>query len=487
MTKMRACTWNEFATSRVKVAGNSPAVTLVLGLLILTSTPVTATPTARSTDGEGMGFIEIAGDNWTFIDAATGELFVPFGTNYYDPETGWPPQLWKQFDPERVDYHFALMKQLKVNVARVFLTAASFQPERLTVSEEALDKLDRMIEIARRHGIRLILTGPDHWEGVPAYWSPDRFAHEIALGALDHFWTVVAGRYKDEPVIMAWDLLNEPMIPWESPTMAAQWSAWVREQYSSAGELARAWGEESARVEWEWGHFRIPQNRGDEGNPRLYDYQRFRESIARRWVERQVQAIRAVDPNHLITLGMIQWSFPYSRATWEPDPLAPSWYSAFNPHRLADLLDFVSIHFYPVLGDPATPALLKANEEYLQAVLHFADVGKPVVLEEFGWPPGTWNERVLQVTEGLASGWLSWPFADSPASTDLSKTAGLVTVDGRVKEWGRTFQAYVAARTKAPPPRRDDLRPVDIDWRTVLTTSNPYVYLEDYLVAAGLK
>lgn len=435
-----------------------------------------------------MGFIAVAEDNWTFVDTRTGERFVPFGTNYYDPETGWPPQLWKQFDPERVDEHFAKMKELNVNVARVFLTAASFQPARLSVSEEALGKLDQMIEIARRYGIRLILTGPDHWEGPPGYWHPDRFAHQIAIGALEHFWTIVGERYKDEPVIMAWDLLNEPGIPWETSIMATQWNSWVREEYSDVETLVRAWEDEHVRDEWEKGQFGIPENRGNEGSGRLYDYQRFRESIARRWVQRQVEAIRAVDTNHLVTVGLIQWSFPYMRATWEPDPMAPSWYAAFNPRQLADLVDFTSIHFYPVLGDPKSPEMLRANEEYLLAVLHFADVGKPVLLEEFGWPPGTWNEHVLKVTEGLASGWVSWPFADTPTSTDLSKNAGLVTVDGQLKSWGKTFQSYAAARSgAAPAPRRTDLRPVDIDWRTILTTDNPYGYLDDYLVAAGLK
>ncbi len=86
----------------------------------------------------------------------------------------------------------------------------------------ALKKLDALIEIARRSGIRLILTGPDHWEGSPAYWKPDRFAGEQALQALENFWQTLGRRYRGEPAIFAWDLLNEPHLPWFVETLAAE-------------------------------------------------------------------------------------------------------------------------------------------------------------------------------------------------------------------------------------------------------------------------
>ena len=128
-----------------------------------------------------MGLIAVSPDGKSFIEQPSARRYTPFGVNYYDPNTGWAPKIWRQFDPNQVTRHFEVMRDLGVNCARVFLTAATFQPDVNTTDERALAKLDTFISMARQHGIRLILTGPDHWEGSPAYWQPDRFAGEQAL------------------------------------------------------------------------------------------------------------------------------------------------------------------------------------------------------------------------------------------------------------------------------------------------------------------
>jgi len=116
-----------------------------------------------------MELIAIAPDSHSFVERDSGRSYIPFGTNYYDPHTGWAPKLWRQFDTEKVREHFRVMNELGVNCARVFLTAASFQPTADAVEQEALTKLDKLVEIAREKNVRLILTGPDHWEGQPTY------------------------------------------------------------------------------------------------------------------------------------------------------------------------------------------------------------------------------------------------------------------------------------------------------------------------------
>ncbi len=105
-----------------------------------------------------------------FAEKESKRAYIPFGTNYFDPHTGWAPKLWRQFDEQKVRRHFELMRDLGVNCARVFLTAGSFQPSADKVEEDALKKLDAVVAIARETGIRLMLTGPDHWEGSPEYW-----------------------------------------------------------------------------------------------------------------------------------------------------------------------------------------------------------------------------------------------------------------------------------------------------------------------------
>jgi endo-1,4-beta-mannosidase len=258
------------------------------------------------------GYIKIHDDNWNFVNDNSGEIFVPFGANYFDPETGWAPKLWVMFDEKRVQHHFQKMTDIGVNTARIFLTAQSFQPKSDIISKDGLDKLDIMIGIAKSYGIRLILTGPDHWEGRPDYWGSDKYAGESALTALEFFWHEVANKYKDENAILAWDLLNEPEVGWKSEAMTQKWHLWLADKY----------GADEAE---------IPEDKIDSGNKTLYDYQLFREFIAYEWTRRQVEAIRAVDPNHLVTVGLIQWSFPLLRAPWGEKGNLPSRYAGFNP------------------------------------------------------------------------------------------------------------------------------------------------------------
>lgn len=408
---------------------------------------------AGATERPKVGVISVAPDGRSFVDSGSGRPYIPFGTNYYDPNTGWAPKLWRQFDAGRVREHFQVMSEMGVNCARVFLTAGSFQPTAEAIDEQALAKLDSMVEIARETNVRLILTGPDHWEGQADYWWPDRFAGEAALAALDRFWEVVGRRYQGEPAIFAWDLLNEPHLPWFVKQWSPKWHAWLHATYADRKALASAWGDELTDAD-QWGNVAVPQDRSDTGNPRLRDWQRFREHLADEWVRRQVEAIRRADPTHLVTVGYIQWSYPLIRSG------NPGRYAAFNPQRQARWLDFITIHFYPTLGGPfQSQQNWRGNISYLQAVLAYCHAGKPVVLGEFGWYGGgapqqhphlseeqqaQWIGEEIEATRSLADGWLSWPFADTPSSGDISLYAGLVKPDLTLKAWGRKFKALAA-------------------------------------------
>ncbi len=411
--------------------------------------------------GPAMGLISVSTDGKGFVEQSSGRPYVPFGTNYYDPNTGWAPKIWRQFDANRVTRHFEVMRDLGVNCARVFLTAATFQPDINTIDEQALAKLDTLVRIARLSGIRLILTGPDHWEGSPSYWKPDRFAGERALEALDNFWRTVGKRYRGEPAIFAWDLLNEPHIPWFMETWRPMWNRWLQVEYGTWEKLKTDWAGEIKEGE-SWGDIAASENKASKGNPRLLAWQRFREHLADEWVRRQVEAIRQADPTHLVTVGYIQWSYPLVRGG------NPSLYAAFNPQRQAKWLDFMCIHFYPLLGRPLeSKEAWDRNLAYLQSVLAYCHVGKPVVLEEFGWYGGgaprgqpslteeqqdRWIIAEIEATRRLADGWLSWPFADTPTSTDMSKYGGLVRADLTRKPWAKSFVTYASKLTDLPQP-----------------------------------
>jgi endo-1,4-beta-mannosidase len=400
-----------------------------------------------------MELIAVSPDSRGFVERDSKQPYIPFGANYYDPNTGWAPKIWRQFDSERVRRHFSVMRELGVNCARVFLAAATFQPAADTIDEQSLKKLDALVEIARQSGIRLMLTGPDHWEGVPSYWQPDRFAGDNSLRALEHFWQVVGGRYKGEPAIFAWDLLNEPHIPWFVEEWRPLWGDWLKETYKSWDKLKAAWGKDVADAN-QWEQIAPPPDKPDVNSPKLRDWQRFREYLADRWVSRQVEALRKADPTHLITVGYIQWSYPLVRYG------NPGRYAAFNPHCQASLLDFVTIHFYPTMGGPFdSEKNWNENLNYLRAALAYCHTGKPVVLGEYGWYGGgaaqghpyltedqqaRWISAEIEASRGLAAGWLSWPFADTPTSTDMSIFGGLVRADLTIKPWGEKFKTLAA-------------------------------------------
>jgi len=230
---------------------------LVVSILLASAAPLQAGGPAESPKPE---LIVISSDGRGFMGRGSGRSYIPFGTNYYDPNTGWAPRLWRRFDPEKVRRHFRVMREMGVNCARVFLTAGSFQPNAETVERDALEKLDKLVRIARENGIRLLLTGPDHWEGQPAYWRPDRFAGENALNALEHFWHVVGRRYRGEPAIFAWDLLNEPHMPFYLEQWRVRWDGWLRRAYGTWDALKSAWGDALTESD-RWGRVGVPENK----------------------------------------------------------------------------------------------------------------------------------------------------------------------------------------------------------------------------------
>lgn len=434
-------------------------VLAILATVFLASRPAAAGPTE--------GFVRVAADGRTFT--VNGKVWHPFGCNYFDPHVGWAPKLWQKFDAEEIEKHFRIMRDLGVNVVRVFLTAQSFYPKPPKLDPEGLKKFDKLLAIARRYGIRVHPTGPDHWEGNPPWRRTDIFANPKALEAQAAFWEAFAARYRNEPAIFAYDLLNEPHVRWRSKFMRSAWQRWLARRYGSVEELRKRWGKEADGLR-SFADVEIPADRAAPQSVALLDYQRFRESMAERWVRVQVEAIRKVDRNHLVTVGLVQWSVPVLIGK-------PSRYAAFRPSRIGPMVDFLSVHFYPLWGDPlAGKEQFDRNLAYLEFVLRYVAAGareKPLVVGEFGWYGGgkaterrptrsqedqaRWCRAAVLQGRGMASGWLNWAFADTPSARDITKFSGLVTEDGRTKAWGEAFRQFATktgrwmARPVEPP------------------------------------
>jgi hypothetical protein len=483
---------------------------VVVAMLLLISLSVVQSPAGTSAVLSFSGTPELPKIR---IDAehrgfrsSEGRPYVPFGINYYRPGTGWAPQVWKQFDPEVTRIDFQRMKALGVNCVRVFLTFGSFLQSADRVEPSGLAKWDEFVALARESELYVHPTGPDHWEGLPVWARGDRYADEQVLLALENFWRQFAAHNRGRGTVFAYDLLNEPEVRWNTPAMRAKWIAWAQSRYGTAEAAAQAWGLGADSLGWPNPDIPAPQDA--PGDARLLDFQRFREEIADAWTRRQVQAIRAADPDALVTVGLIQWSVPALLAH-------PQHYSGFRPERQARLLDFLEIHFYPLeqgFYAYSSAAEESANLAYAEAVVRaVAMTGKPVVVGEFGWygggllrlpkatPPlaseadqARWCRRFVEVTAPWACGWLNWGFYDQPEAGDVSQLTGLMTSDGRLKRWGSEFRELARERGCRPSSELPEVRRPELDWDRCLTSAaagQAYrrAYLEAFREQHGLS
>lgn len=457
---------------------------------------------SRPVDGQGilktpLSRIRIAADGRTFVTEA-GKPFVPMGVNYYRPGTGWAPQVWKQFDVEATRQDFTRMKQWGVNCVRVFLTYGSFFTEPDVLSPDGLAKFDQFLATAEAAGIYVHPTGPDHWEGTPAWAARDRIADDRVLAALETFWSKFVQRYRGRSVIFAYDLLNEPAVSWDSSAVQAKWNTWIQSHYGTADKTAAAWRTAIAAIRW--GEQPPPAAKDAPGDRQLLDFQHFREGLADEWTRRQVKAIKGADPQALATVGMIQWSVP---------SLLPGvrHYAAFRPNRQAKFLDFLEVHFYPLESgffEYSDKQAELRNLAYLESVVReVAAPGKPVVLAEFGWYGGgkltidqgrhaaateeqqsQWCRSAIQTSQGLATGWLNWGFYDQPEARDVSQLTGLLTSDGRPKAWAREFQKLAGSLAgQVVPAGQLGPRP-KLDWdRCLVSTQAGRQFRDEYFKA----
>ncbi|MBN1286371.1 MAG: cellulase family glycosylhydrolase [Anaerolineae bacterium] len=156
--------------------------------------------------------------------AAGGVRFPVRGANYYPVHTPWRRFL-TETAPEAVQREFALMREAGLNTLRIFLWyEALFQcPGSGAVPRpDTFARLDAFIHRAGEAGFRLIVTLNDlpDLEHCPLYTAP---AHTQAQTRY------IVSRYRDEPVIMAWDLRNEGDIDYRERFTREQVLAWLAE------------------------------------------------------------------------------------------------------------------------------------------------------------------------------------------------------------------------------------------------------------------
>lgn len=423
-----------------------------------------------------MNLIHVHPSGWGFGERAGGRTFTPWGCNYYDPETGWSPRIWELFDAGRVAEHFGHIRAIGGNVVRVFASVTALLKSPRRVNPAGLAKMEQMLALAEAAGLRVIWSGPGAWEGLPRWWQEssryEAYVRPDLIAAQQTAWRGMAERMRGHPALFAYELHNEPFAPWQpSAALRNAWKKWRRQAKRA---LPAAPPCPTEPLAWDW----------------TADFQRFREHCAVEYVSRMAEAIRGQDDTHLITVGLHQKSAPFD--WYPPDP-----YAAFNPHQLAPLVDYTSVHFYPhhpfhpnIYRDPYETADGMAETlAHARAVARYMHAGgKPVVMEECGWYGGgsvltgnreqparseaeqtAWCTGLVTATRGDVCGWLFWPYRDTPSSLDASRHSGLYNAAGQLKDWGRAFARLAPGITAGIPPHAAATKVLPLRWKELVT------------------
>jgi len=236
------------------------------------------------------------------------------GSSYY-------PEQW---DPSRWEDDFRKMHDIGFNVVRMGEFAwAFFEP---AAGHFEFAWMDRAIEVAKRHGISVILCTPT--ASVPPWL---RQAHPDVLGAnergafdyggrkgystespamleaADRIVTALVKHFGSNPGVIGWQIDNEPGYPFMNYDrhMLVAYRKWLQLRYGSIARLNTAWGG-AFWSNWydRWDQIEFPLNVAEGGwQPGMkLDYRRFFADSFFRYVQRQARILRgAVKRQFLFT------------------------------------------------------------------------------------------------------------------------------------------------------------------------------------------
>ena len=310
-----------------------------------------------------METVKLSPDKKGFILIPSGERYVPWGHNYASVDI--MERLAK--DRARVEREFTEMKAAGTTVVRIHPEMPRIVTGPDTASPQALDQLRKLLKIAEKSGIHVMITG------LACYKIKERMAWYDSLDDQDRwktqafFWETIARACAESPGVFAYDLVNEPVA------VGKRSDGWY---FGKMGDVEFCQ--------------RLSLDPGDRAG----------DDIFREWTKRMVASIRKHDQTHLITMGMLPFPGIYKAA--------------------AEQLDFVSPHLYPKTG--------KVEDEI--KLLKRFDWGKPIVIgETFPLSCGVTDERAfLLESREFAHGWIGhWP-SESPAELAETKKAGKATI-----------------------------------------------------------
>jgi hypothetical protein len=446
-----------------------------------------------------MNFIQVTADGRGFCEAGTGARFVPIGANYasvigktadsrYSYLFGTDAHTAPTGVAE-VQAAFARLGELGMTTVRLWLEPDEFFPHGYRVDSGAAARFEALLAAAQANGLRVSVGL--HMCPIPSGWKvrgfePPHLERHVAQ------WRALALRWGDRPEIFSWSIVGEGILPWETPSMRAQWPAWLHYWYNDDLEALRAaWGANvpaftdfaSAPVPPPNVGLNLPVDACTPGrlselppdpweqSTWRYDWRVFLDDVGARSVSTIADGLRRGGARQMIAVGNNSWTLPNLAAN--------QWARGYNPYFFLDEVDYLCQHNYPAMpcwgggnGDPldseeAMQFWLCANQVTARI---FGSLGKPVIAEEFGWYGGgpSWFhidlphrreedqtrllDRVMETAVGSYAGWLNWAWKDMPHERDITNHSGLFLADGKtVKHWGRRFGEW-ARQLKAQPP-----------------------------------
>jgi endoglucanase len=233
--------------------------------------------------------------------------------------------------------------------------------------------IETTVAMGRTHGFQVILVlVPLPLGEAAVHWNRPELEDSLV-----DIWGRVAARFKGNPVIAGYDLLNEPVTPNH------------RQQPSPLGNALEGAGR-SAAVQ------------GDGGDP------------WRRLAVKMIQAIRAEDADSVIIFQPSPWALPKGFRQLTPLPFSNVVYSFhfYEPHALTHqgLYEHRAVLDYP--NEQTSRASLDSAIEPVRAFSR--QYGVPIFVGEFSivrWAPGESAVRYLNDAIELfeAAGW-SWAY-----------------------------------------------------------------------------
>jgi hypothetical protein len=214
------------------------AVALLVISLNLVLLPLNALP-ALAAEPQ---FVKVQGDQFYL----NGQSILLKGSNYYQRNAPWA-EMWKQWYGPQVEQEITEgANKLGLNSLRILVPyGATHSWNNDTTGEidpHYLNELQQMVQIAGKHGLRVILTLFDFYDEWPAAGTAEEAANLRYL-------TTLVNTFRDDDRVLAWDLHNEP------------------DNYNR------------------WQKYKRPEEVID-------------------WLSRMVGATRRLDPNHPITIGL---------------------------------------------------------------------------------------------------------------------------------------------------------------------------------------